>query len=149
LSAEGPALRRHLALTLFTSPPLATRHVGWQENVQAAVEAGGIDAIVEVLNKHPTDSGVLKSATSALTGLITDAKSAELVVKAGGINAAMKAITQQTGGEDDEEVAEEASALTALLARYCQADAGAPPRPPLAARCGHCSGEAAKQRRRC
>ena len=93
-------------LITYITPPT----VGWRENVATAVESGAIQEIVEVLKKHGKSIDALMNATSALTGLTTNAKNAELVAKYGGIQTALESMLGMDGGGNEKQTNEVAGA---------------------------------------
>lgn len=66
-------------LAKVITPP----HVGWEQNMKEAYEAGALDAISGVIQKHKGDDAVLSSASQCLTSMSQNSEYAGDVVKSG------------------------------------------------------------------
>lgn len=94
---------------------------GWRENVDTCIKAGGFEAIVDLLHKHPKDLELLKTATDSLAGLTTSPENAGRLARCGGVEAALKAMLGLEGmaeTQDGAEVAEAGSALLEKMSRF-------------------------------
>jgi len=87
----------------------------FRENIQAAIQEEGLEALLELLKVHNQDLEMLRGATDGLSGLVTNADSAGKLAKAGGVEAALEAMlglskdVAQTA--DGQEVADAGSKL--------------------------------------
>ncbi|GBG30413.1 Vacuolar protein 8 [Hondaea fermentalgiana] len=93
---------------------------GWRENVQACVEAGGLEALLALLQKHPKDLEMLRGATNGLGGLTTSPENAGKLAKAGGVEAALRAMLGMEDAADNIEADEVATAGSELLERMAR-----------------------------
>jgi hypothetical protein len=58
-------------------------HVGWEKNLKEAYEAGALDAITDVLQRHSGDGTVLTSSTSCLGAMASNPAYAAALVDSG------------------------------------------------------------------
>eukprot|EP00516_Mucochytrium_quahogii_P000838 CAMPEP_0203744552 /NCGR_PEP_ID=MMETSP0098-20131031/584_1 /ASSEMBLY_ACC=CAM_ASM_000208 /TAXON_ID=96639 /ORGANISM=" , Strain NY0313808BC1" /LENGTH=2433 /DNA_ID=CAMNT_0050632097 /DNA_START=311 /DNA_END=7609 /DNA_ORIENTATION=- len=96
--------------------------VGWRENIDAAVESGAIEAIVEVMKKHPDAMEMVKCATEALSALTTNSGNAKKVAEAGGVETALGSMLglskEDAATPDGEEVTTAGSNLLEKVAQH-------------------------------
>ena len=89
-------------------------NVGWVENIRYAVESGAIFSIIDVLRTHPSALEVVRTAIEALRKLAIDAQNAEVMAKAGAVEAALNAMLKS----GDDAVAEEGGELIAQISMH-------------------------------
>eukprot|EP01138_Halocafeteria_seosinensis_P014727 gb/GECG01015034.1/.p1 GENE.gb/GECG01015034.1/~~gb/GECG01015034.1/.p1 ORF type:complete len:2451 (+),score=419.39 gb/GECG01015034.1/:1-7353(+) len=82
-------------LCKVVTPP----QVGWEENLDAAFDAGAVDAITDVLNRHKGDEGVLAACNQTLAAMATRPKMAGELVASGAMGSMLESVIENPEGE--------------------------------------------------
>ena len=67
-------------------------HVGWERNLKEAYEAGALEAITEVLQRHSGDPTVLVASTSCLSAMATNPAYAASLVDSGALMSMLESV---------------------------------------------------------
>jgi hypothetical protein len=74
-------------------------HVGWERNLKEAFEAGAMDAITEVLQRHSGDPTVLTAATSCMGAMASNPSYAASLVDSGAMMTMLESVMKNPEGE--------------------------------------------------
>lgn len=86
-------------LCKVVTPP----QVGWEENLQAAFDAGALGAIRDVLDRHKGDEEVMAACNSTLSAMATRPSMAQELVSSGVMSGMLESVIHNPGGEGTDE----------------------------------------------
>ncbi len=90
-------------------------HVGWEKNLKEAYEAGALDAITDVLQRHSGDATVLTASTSCLGAMATNPTYAASLVDSGAMMSLLESVMKNP---DAPEGVKETMALLDTIATH-------------------------------
>ena len=75
-------------------------HQGWERNLRDAFDAGALDAISDVLQRHSGDLDVLKASTQCFAAMATNAHYAAALVASGALMGMLESVMKNPDADD-------------------------------------------------
>ncbi len=81
-------------MRLYHCQVVSQPRVGWEDNAKASFEAGGVEAINAVLEKHGSDAEIFGYSVNALASVAYFPRYCSRMVESGAITATLKAFKE-------------------------------------------------------